>query len=68
MSIIASSSASRTGLSESGSGLPSSTIFTRFVAAARIDAKMLHFACMQNGALWCSFSMIPSKPTSSASL
>ena len=67
MSIIASSSASRTGLSASGSGLPSSTIFTRLVMAARIDAKTLHLACMQNGALWCSFSMMPSKPTSSAS-
>ena len=66
MSIIASSSASRTGLSASGSGLPSSTIFTRLVVAARIDAKTLHLACMQNGALWCSFSMMPSKPTSSA--
>src|SRR5713226_8445828 len=67
MSIIASSSASRTGFSASGSGFPSSTIFTRFVVAARIDAKMLHLACMQNGALWCSFSMMPSKPTASAS-
>ena len=67
MSIIASSSARRTGLSASGSGLPRRTSFTRVVAAARIDAKMLHFACMQNGALWCSFSMIPSKPTASAS-
>ena len=68
MSIIASSSASRTGLSARGSGLPSSTIFTRLVMAARIDANTLHLACMQNGALWCSFSMMPSKPTSSASL
>ena len=24
------------------------------------------FACMQNGALWCSFSIIPSTPISSA--
>jgi hypothetical protein len=47
MSIIASSSASRTGLSVSGSGLPSSTIFTRFVVAARIEANTLHLACMQ---------------------
>ena len=65
MSIIASSSASCTGLSDSGSGLPSMTIFTFLVAAARIEAKMLVFACMQNGALWCSFSMMPSKPSSS---
>ena len=66
MSIIASSSARRTGFSASGRGLPSSTIFTRFVIAARIEAKTLHLACMQNGALWCSFSMMPSNPTSSA--
>jgi hypothetical protein len=51
MSIIASSSASRTGFSASGSGLPRRTIFAFFVTAARIEAKMLHFACMQNGAL-----------------
>ena len=67
MSIIDSSSASRTGFSVRGSGLPSSTIFTRSVMPARMLAKMLHLACMQNGALWCSFSMIPSTPTSSAS-
>ena len=36
--------------------------------AARMEANTLHFACMQNGALWCSFSMMPSKPTSSTSL
>ena len=65
MSIIANSSASRTGFSASGSGLPSMTIFTFLVTAARIAAKMLAFACMQNGALWCSFSMMPSKPSSS---
>ncbi len=51
MSIIASSSASRTGFSAIGSGLPSKTIFTRLVIAASIDAMMLHLACMQNGAL-----------------
>jgi hypothetical protein len=67
MSIMASSSASRTGLSVRGSGLPSSTIFTRRVVAARIEANTLHLACMQNGALWCSFSMMPSNPTLSAS-
>ncbi len=42
------------------------TIFTRLVIAARIAANMLVRACMQNGALWCSFSMIPSAPHSSA--
>ena len=51
MSIIANSSASRTGFSASGSGLPSSTIFAFFVTAARMEAKILHLACMQNGAL-----------------
>jgi hypothetical protein len=51
MSIIDSSSASRTGFSASGSGLPRRMIFASFVTAARIAAKMLHFACMQNGAL-----------------
>jgi hypothetical protein len=66
MSIIDSSSASRTGFSASGSGLPSSIIFAVLVAAARIEAKTLHLACMQNGALWCSFSMKPSMPISSA--
>jgi hypothetical protein len=66
MSIIANSSASRTGFSASGKGLPSITIFAFLVTAARIEAKMLHFACMQNGALWCSFSMKPSTPISSA--
>ena len=43
------------------------TIFTFFVIAARIEAKTLVRACMQNGALWCSFSMMPSKPISSTS-
>ena len=39
----------------------------RSVAAARMLAHTVICACMQNGALWCSLSMIPSKPTSSAS-
>ena len=61
-------SARRTGFSARGSGLPRMTIFTRSVTAARMDAMTLVFACMQNGALWCSFSMMPSMPTASASL
>ena len=65
---MASSSASRTGFSASGSGLPSITIFAFLVMPARMAAKMLALACMQNGALWCSFSMMPSTPTSSASM
>jgi hypothetical protein len=51
MSIIDSSSAMRMGLSHNGNGLPRMTIFTRFVVAARMEAKMLVFDCMQNGAL-----------------
>ena len=66
MSIIAISSASCTGFSDSGSGLPRKTIFARLVTAARIAPNMLVRACMQNGALWCSFSMMPSTPHSSA--
>ena len=63
---MASSSASLIGFSASGSGLPSITILTRLVAPASTAANMLALACMQNGALWCSFSMMPSTPTSSA--
>src|SRR5881397_1538969 len=39
-------------------------IFASILAAmtkrVKIDANTLHLACMQNGALWCSFSMMPS--------
>ena len=67
MSIMPSSSAVATGLSRSGRGTPSSTIFTLLVTAARIEAQIWICGCMQNGALWCSLSMMPSKPTSSTS-
>ena len=60
MSITARPSAIATGLSETGSGEPSSTIFTRSVAMARAAAQIWICGCMQNGALWCSFSMMPS--------
>ncbi len=51
MSIIAVSSASWTGLSQVGSGLPSWTILTRLVRAATTDDITVMRACMQNGAL-----------------
>ena len=67
MSTMASDSATASGLSIVGSGEPSSTIFTRCVAVARMLAQTVICACMQKGASWCSLSMMPSKPTSSAS-
>jgi hypothetical protein len=46
MSIIDNSSASRTGFSARGNGLPSNIIFAVLVVAARIEAKMLQLpAC-----------------------
>ena len=60
MSIMARLSAAASGFSRVGSGVPSSTIFTRSVAAARMLAQTVICDCMQNGALWCSLSMMPS--------
>ena len=60
MSTIESDSEMATGLSMVGSGAPSSTILIRSVAAARMLAHTVICACMQNGALWCSLSMMPS--------
>ena len=55
-----SSSARWTGLSQMGRGFPNITIFTRSVAAASIAANIVILGDMQNGAVWCSFSMMPS--------
>jgi hypothetical protein len=68
MSIIAVSSASWTGLSQTGSGLPSWRILTRSVVAAMKADMMLMRADMQKGALWCSLVITASKPASSARL
>ena len=65
-SIMASSSAMRTGSSDRGSGLPSMTSLTRSVTAASAAPMMFALVDMENGALWCSLSMIPSTPISSA--
>ena len=51
MSISANSSASRTGLSKIGSGLPSSTILARCVVLARIAASRFMAAPRQVGVL-----------------
>ena len=68
MSTIANASAACSGLSQSGNGMPSVTIFTFLVTAARIDDQTTISGCMQKGVLWCSLSMIPSNPSSSTSL
>ncbi len=49
MSIIASSSASRSGLPTIGVGLPSNTILTRLVAFASTDASTFITAPIQKG-------------------
>ena len=41
-------------------------ILARLVILARIAPVILIDACMQNGAVWCSLIMMPSKPASSA--
>ena len=66
MSISASSSARKSGSSQIGRMLPSSTIFTFFVMRARIAASTFITEPMQNGVEWCSLSITPSKPISSA--
>ena len=63
---MASSSARRTGSSESGSGLPSMTSLTRSVRAASAAPMIFALVDIENGALWCSLSMMPSTPISSA--
>jgi hypothetical protein len=64
-SIIASSSARRSGFSTIGSGAPSIRICTFRVIFASTAPVIVMDACMQNGAVWCSLIMMPSKPFSS---
>ena len=66
MSISARLSARNSGSSQIGSTLPASTIFTRCVILARIAASTFMTLPMQNGVLWCSLSITPSKPICSA--
>ena len=66
MSIMASCSTSHIGSSHSGRMLPSSTILARLVMRARMEASTFMAPPMQNGVPWCSLSMRPSKPISSA--
>ena len=65
-SIIASCSASHRGSSCIGRGLPSIRILAFVVTRARIEALTLATPFIQKGALWCSLTMIPSNPISSA--
>ena len=66
MSIMARVSANHRGSSQIGKMLPRMTILAFFVTRARIDAPTFVTPCMQNGVLWCSLSIRPSKPASSA--
>ena len=59
-SIIAISSASRTGFSWMGRMLPSSRILAFCVVRASTAAVRLHEAFMHDGVLWCSLTMMPS--------
>ena len=65
MSISANSSATLSG-STMGRGFPKSTILMRSVMRARIAASKSMTEPMVKGLPWCSLSMIPSNPTSSA--
>ena len=65
-SIVANSSAIRSGCLMTGKGLPIRRIFTRLVIRARIAASTFITLPMQNGLPWCSLSATPSKPSSSA--
>ena len=65
-SIMANCSASHSGSSWMGRMFPSSRIFTLVVMRARIEACTLATPFMQKGALWCSLTISPSNPTSSA--
>ena len=56
-----------TGLSWIGRMLPIRRIFARFVVRARIAADMLIETSLHDGVLWCSLTITPSKPNSSAS-
>ena len=49
-----------------GMMLPSSTIFARLVMRARMEASTFMAPPMQKGVPWCSLSIRPSKPISSA--
>ena len=66
MSISASSSASQMGSSQMGRTLPRRMILARLVMRARMAASTFMTLPMQKGELWCSLSMKPSKPISSA--
>ena len=66
MSIIATSSATRSGLSWIGSTLPRKTIRPFRVVRARTAPITLTDGIMLRGLLWCSLIMTPSKPVSVA--
>ena len=66
ISMMESCSTSQSGSSQMGMMLPSSTILAREVTRARMAASMFIAPPMQKGVLWCSLSIKPSKPISSA--
>jgi hypothetical protein len=66
MSIIAISSATRTGGLYSATELPSTTIAARLVRLASTEAIRLGEGMRPYPLLWCSLTQIASKPHSSA--
>jgi hypothetical protein len=66
MSIMATSSATRRGLSWMGSTLPRKTMRPFRVVRARTAPMTLTDGIMLSGLLWCSLIMTPSKPVSVA--
>ena len=64
ISIIAISSATRTGLSWIGSTFPRNTIFPCLVSLARTAPMTLTEGIKLRGLLWCSLIITPSKPDS----